>query len=96
MPLNVQCKRCANLHNDWCKLVVDSPDPDMIRDCQYYRTLTNYDRFVSKSPEELAEYFHIVVDCEFCPMVMSARECTDGKYCKELWLDWLKQEVGDG
>ena len=34
---NVQCKRCVNLHNEWCDKKIDSPDTELIRDCQYYR-----------------------------------------------------------
>lgn len=54
---------------------------------------TNYDRIINKTPEELAKFFRVVVDCEFCPVVVSTKECTDGKYCMERWLNWLKQEV---
>ena len=77
MPLNVQCKRCANLRNDWCDKVHDSTDHDLIRDCQHYRTLTNADRIRAMSDEELAEWF----DGELPSKP------------KEWWLDWLKKEV---
>ena len=36
MPKNVVCKKCNNLVNDWCEKVIDSPDPDMQRDCQHF------------------------------------------------------------
>ena len=36
MTKNVVCKKCNNLVNDWCEKVIDSPDPDMQRDCQYF------------------------------------------------------------
>ena len=35
MAKNVVCKKCNNLVNDWCEKVIDSPDQDMQRDCQY-------------------------------------------------------------
>lgn len=95
MPFNVQCKRCANLHNDWCKLVVDSPDPELVRDCQYYRTLTNYDRIISKTPEELATLISENIDCGVCENVFGLRPCSE-RCCPDFWLDWLKQEVSDG
>lgn len=54
MPKNVVCKKCNNLVNDWCEKVIDSPDPDMQRDCQHFCEKTNADRIRSMSDEELA------------------------------------------
>ena len=55
MPKNVVCKKCNNLVNDWCEKVIDSPDQDMQRDCQYFCEKTNADRVRSMTDEELAE-----------------------------------------
>ena len=55
MPKNVVCKKCNNLVNDWCEKVIDSPDQDMQRDCQYFCEKTNADRIRSMSDEELAD-----------------------------------------
>ena len=55
MPKNVVCKKCNNLVNDWCEKVIDSPDPDMQRDCQYFCEKTNADRIRAMSDEELAK-----------------------------------------
>lgn len=92
MALNVQCKKCVNLRNDWCKLVVDSPDPDMVRDCQYYRGKTNADRIRAMTNEELAEAFE-----RSCPNDSENRCCTyfakGSNGCFNCWIDWLKQEV---
>lgn len=53
-----------------------------------YESQTNYDRIISKTPEELAKFlmrtgacFHD--DCDYC----------NGKDCDECWLGWLKQEA---
>ena len=54
MPKNVVCKKCNNLVNDWCEKVIDSPDPDMQRDCPHFREKTNADRIRSMNDEELA------------------------------------------
>ena len=54
MPKNVVCKKCNNLVNGWCEKVIDSPDPDMQRDCQYFCEKTNADRIRSMNDEELA------------------------------------------
>ena len=56
MPKNVVCKKCINLVNDWCEKVIDSPDPDMQRDCQYFCEKTNADIIRAMSDEELADF----------------------------------------
>ena len=55
MPKNVVCKKCNNLVNDWCEKVIDSPDPDMKRDCQYFCEKTNAQKIRAMSDEELAD-----------------------------------------
>ena len=55
MAKNVVCKKCNNLVNDWCEKVIDSPDPDMQRDCQYFCEKTNAQKIRSMSDEELAD-----------------------------------------
>lgn len=101
MPLNVQCKRCANLRNDWCDKVHDSPDHDLIRDCQHYRTLTHADRIRSKSDEELAEFFGTLPCCppgeDLEELCFPLDSCEGTDFMVKCWLDWLRQEgVADG
>lgn len=55
MPKNVVCKKCNNLVNDWCEKVIDSPDQDMQRDCQYFCEKTNADRIRAMSDVEMAQ-----------------------------------------
>ena len=62
MPKNVVCKKCNNLVNDWCEKVIDSPDPDMQRDCQYFCEKTNADSIRSMDDEELAEFLIDLAD----------------------------------
>ena len=64
MPKNVVCKKCNNLVNDWCEKVIDSPDPDMQRDCQHFWEKTNADRIRSMTDEELALWICGVYDIE--------------------------------
>ena len=33
---NIKCADCDNYRNEWCEKVIDSPYPDMLRDCQYF------------------------------------------------------------
>ena len=55
MPKNVICKKCNNLVNDWCEKVIDSPDPDMQRDCQHFCEKTNAQKIRAMSDDELAD-----------------------------------------
>jgi len=55
------------------------------------KPITNADRIRSMTDEELAELWWERVDCGKCPV---HRDCRmTGQECKELALDWLKQEV---
>ena len=58
MPKKKKKKKCNNLVNDWCEKVIDSPDPDMQRDCQYFCEKTNAQKIRSMSDDELNELFH--------------------------------------
>ena len=76
MPKNVVCKKCKNLVNDWCEKVIDSPDPDMQRDCQYFCEKTNADRIRSMTDDELAKL-----------LCCTGWRMTEQKEC----IDWLQQ-----
>lgn len=49
------------------------------------RPQTNYDRLISKTPEELAE---IMVDYSYCPPGTACKPI-----CKECWIAWFKSPV---
>lgn len=57
---------------------------------------TNYDRIISMTPEELAEWIAKMRNSLYCVL---AREygCKypDGT-CYGCWLDWLRREASDG
>ena len=50
----------------------------------YQSVLTNYDRLISKTPEELAEYLSSIC-YDFWKMFVDDP--------KKMWLDWLKSPV---
>lgn len=77
MPMNVKCKRCFNYRNEWCKKIMDSPSPELFRDCPHYKPMTNADRIRQMSDEELA--FYIFNHPQWVDL--------DG------YLNWLNQEV---
>ena len=52
---NIKCRNCFFYRNEWCKKIVDSPDPEEAMDCNYFREMTNADRIRAMSDEELAK-----------------------------------------
>ena len=91
MPKNVVCKKCNNLVNDWCEKVIDSPDPDIQRDCQHFCEKTNADRIRSMSDYELAQMLAVgkgAFDCFKCRKFIDG-ECS--MKCYEQCLEWLQQ-----
>lgn len=81
-------------------------DADALFGCEYGepRTNTNYDRFIRKTPEELAEFFAqqgykkpVFYDewLPLCNYVMGAKICHENG-CKDCWLDWLLSPAKEG
>ena len=53
------------------------------------KVATNYDRIISKTPEELAVFASDLG----CHPSASLKTCRGVGHCSECWLDWLKQEA---
>ena len=93
MPKNVVCKKCNNLVNDWCEKVIDSPDPDMKRDCQYFCEKTNADRIRAMSDEELAKLIAenaYTGACNDFGIPHQGQCCHNCERCDAI-IKWLKQ-----
>ena len=98
MAKNVVCKKCNNLANDWCEKVIDSPDQDMQRDCQYFCEKTNADKIRAMSDEEIAEFVcrnGINTLCDIicggeCNAIASFKKSGD-EACKGIVMKWLQQ-----
>ena len=89
MPKNVVCKKCNNLVNDWCEKVIDSPDPDMQRDCQHFCEKTNAQKIRSMSDDELNELFNEIYNAGAEDAV--AYEWGQRTNSFEWTMDWLQQ-----
>ena len=92
MAKNVVCKKCNNLVNGWCEKVIDSPDPDMQRDCQHFCEKTNADRIRNMNDEELAMFLCDFRSCDADEYICEG--CKAEKYCRaghEGTIDWLQQ-----
>ena len=55
---NIKCRNCFFYRNEWCEKIVDSPDPEKARDCNYFREMTNADRIRAMTDEELADFLN--------------------------------------
>ena len=96
MPKNVVCKKGNNLVNDWCEKVIDSPDPDMQRDCHYFCEKTNAGRIRAMSDEELAGLIRVIYMSEECPLcTLECETCFFKEVCAGTYfgkeIEWLKQ-----
>ena len=89
MAKNVVCKKCNNLVNGWCEKVIDSPDPDMQRDCQHFCKKTNADRIRSMTDDELNDLFHDIYDAGAEDAV--AYEWGQRTNSFEWTMEWLQQ-----
>ena len=94
MPKNVVCKKCNNLVNDWCEKVIDSPDPDMQRDCQHFCEKTNADKIRSMTDDELNDLFIEIYDAGVEDAVSYA--WGNRKNSFEWDITWLQQPAEEG
>ena len=93
MPKNVMCKKCNNLINGWCEKKIDSPDPNMVRDCQYFWEKTNADRIRAMSDEELAKLIAenaYAGACNDFGIPHQGQCCHNCERCDAI-IKWLKQ-----
>ena len=100
MAWKVKCINCVNLKDDWCEKVIDSPCPDLERDCRHFRQKTNGDRIRAMSDEEFVDLaFKLNIDeqVNFCKMLPECEEILDRDEdldlhkCKGCFMNWLKQ-----
>ena len=89
MPKNVVCKKCNNLVNDWCEKVIDSPDPDMQRDCQHFCEKTNAQKIRSMTDDELNDLFHEIYNAGVDDAV--SYEWGQRTNSFEWTMEWLQQ-----
>ena len=87
---DIKCRNCFNYRNKWCEKVIDSPAPDMVRDCRYFREKTNADHIRAMTDEELEETFHAGGLCSYIQANHNAF-CEARGACTNCVLEWLKQ-----
>lgn len=82
----VVCPSCGWRHEEQEKIIRSV--------YQEHKQQTNYDRIISMTPEELADFIG-THDCLDCPLNNPDAWCSrkDDESCKDGVLRWLKQEV---
>ena len=83
---NIKCRNCFFYRNEWCEKIVDSPDPEEARDCNYFREMTNADRIRAMSDEELAN----MIECPYGNPYFDEHLPCKGS-CHDCLLIWLQQ-----
>jgi hypothetical protein len=101
---NVKCKNCAIYVKEWCWSIIDSPDSELERDCEYFVQKTNYSKIKSMNADQLAKFLvENGWDCNNCSELQRMQDCTFEKYlfekCDEDCVlhckEWLSKEVND-
>lgn len=79
---NIKCADCAEYRNEWCEKVIDSPHPDMIRDCQYWHERKDMVEVIRCKDCKYFEYDH-VEKLDGIPLIVAHEICT-------RWSDGVK------
>lgn len=61
-----------------------------VTECEDFQPMTNYDRLISKTPEEMAKYIACVLQYREGDVCPPTHKCAVDKSCEKCWLDWLK------
>ena len=86
---NIKCRSCFFYRNEWCEKIVDSPDPEKARDCNYFREMTNADSIRAMTDEELLGF------------LMQVQDATINRFAKfelpnyNALADWLQHPSGE-
>lgn len=81
--MEITCGHCANYKSFWCDFKRDSPDPDLVRNCEYYKAANNRNRLRDMTDQQLAHWL--------CRMETDARYY--GPKGENVWLKWLQEKV---
>lgn len=81
----ITCAKCVNYRKEWCDIKRDSPDPDLVRDCESFSAATWGDRIRAMTDEELAWFYaKKIASCYGC-------EASTIEDCAKCWKIWLKE-----
>lgn len=99
---NVKCKNCSNYIHQWCEPKLDSPDPELVRDCSYFKQKTIFDQLKSMDIDRLAKgLVDIGWDCNNCSEAERLSDNPLLKYercdekCEFHCKEWLESELDE-
>ena len=88
--MKMKCNNCKHLCDGWCDIIYDSPDPDIERECDSYKTRSNYDHIKQMSIDEMAEcsmpFFGCPYDTPYVGCAMGKKYHDDCSKCIKAWL----------
>ena len=85
----MKCINCVNFKDEWCEKVIDSPHPDIERDCHHFVIKTNADHIRSMTDEELARFIPNWSYTDACKCGEHYVDCNNE--CEKCVAEWLKQ-----
>ena len=98
----VKCKYCSNYIHEWCEPMIDSPDPELLRDCKHFKQKTIFDHIKSLNIDELSECLvEIGWDCNNCSEeerlsdnpLLRWEKCDE--QCKLHCKEWLESKLSE-
>lgn len=91
----MKCRNCRHLYKDWCAHKLDSPDPDLDRECKDYMQATHADRIRAMSHDNLLNFFVELVGNMGCSPngPLPCFKCDEDGYdeCRKCWGEYLQQ-----
>lgn len=97
---NIKCKNCANYIQEWCESILDSPRPDLHRNCDYFKHKTKFDNIKAMNIGKMSKYLvEIGWDCHNCSENerLSDNPLLRGEKCDEQCelhcKEWLEKDV---
>lgn len=89
----MKCRNCRHLYKDWCAHKLDSPDPDLDRECKDYMQATHADRIRSMDYDSLLDFFVELSGDIGCPPSEKSFCDKFEKYgrnaCAKCWNNYL-------
>lgn len=91
---NIRCRDCVHCKEGWCEQVSGSPDPDIVRDCEHFMQMTNYDLIRGLSCHQLAVFFAAAVTRK--PILSKSLQTAEIELLNDVkYMEhWLKQPCG--
>ena len=82
---DIKCANCTEYRNEWCKKIIDSPDPDRLRDCQFYHEKGHWIRPYYNRPKQYGRI------CSICKQMAWYCDKGDYSYCPNCGTPMMQE-----